>query len=238
MNLGGRKREASRIEMKPSPIIRKWRKKKPGDDAKYLFFIRLLPCLCCYPEVYEFFREEPWALREVLDDLNFHGKQSTRTEAAHLGRSDSCRGLGQKYPDREAGPLCADHHMRMKTLYHADTKGFWGTHKIDRDKIIDLMPNPSSETMKPIERCSAVEGCGLLIGYDRADGQICWLHAKRRNSPEPGPEPGAATTSDLDSRAASTGRDRYGLTGTKGAHKLRTSTTPKKPAGKRITFGE
>jgi hypothetical protein len=58
------------------------------------------------------------------------------SEAAHLGRSTSRRGIGQKYPDNEAGPLCTIHHRE----HHRGTKTFWTRHAwIDRDKLIDAI---------------------------------------------------------------------------------------------------
>lgn len=123
--------------MKRSPIKRKHRKPKPGDNPAFLAFVRTLPCFVCYREVYEFFGSEPWALIELLESEATFPVQRTRTEAAHLGRSTSRRGLKQKYPDNESGPLCSDHHTRFKTSHHANARSFWDIHGIERDELID-----------------------------------------------------------------------------------------------------
>lgn len=123
--------------IKRTPIKYRKRKNKPGDDPKFLAFVRSLPCLICYREVYEFFRSEPWALIEVIEAGELF--RESRTEAAHLGLSASRRGLSQKYPDNECGPLCADHHTRLKTSHHAGTKTFWKIHNLDRDDSVRMI---------------------------------------------------------------------------------------------------
>ncbi len=104
----------NRDHIERTPLKRKWRKKKPGDDRKYLVWIRTLHCLLCGPD----------------------NPQTTRTEAAHLGLSISRRGLSQKYPDSQSGPLCARHHRTGRDSLHRLGKSFWGHHGVNRDLVI------------------------------------------------------------------------------------------------------
>ena len=60
------------------------------------------------------------------------GLQLTPTEAAHVGK----RGLSQKCSDREAIPLCRNHHTDGPEAVHRIGKIFWQHHAIDRDAII------------------------------------------------------------------------------------------------------
>jgi hypothetical protein len=53
-------------------------------------------------------------------------------EAAHVGK----RGLSQKCPDREAIPVCAEHHRIWATSLHVLGKRFWAFWFIDRDELI------------------------------------------------------------------------------------------------------
>ena len=110
------------------------------DDRAFLGFVKTLPCFICFHELYEFASRQPWVLIEMLnDELIPDDRQKTPTEAAHLGLSTSRRGLSQKYPARESGPLCQDHHTGLKTSHHAGTKTFWERNNIDRDWIIELV---------------------------------------------------------------------------------------------------
>ncbi len=127
----------------PKPIKRtefrpRYRKSMSREDRDFLGFVKRLPCSLCYREVYEFFQNEPWAFLEILETID-QSKQKTPTEAAHLGLSTSRRGLSQKFPARESGPLCEGHHTGFKTSHHASTKNFWQTHGIERDWIIGLV---------------------------------------------------------------------------------------------------
>lgn len=75
-------------------------------DPKYLTWIRSLPCLIC----------------------QHHGeRQQYPTEAHHYGP----RGLGQKVPDRQAIPLCIDHHRTSRTAVHVLGRRFAEFHGID-----------------------------------------------------------------------------------------------------------
>lgn len=110
------------------------------DDRSFLGLVKTLPCFVCFHELYEFASRQPWVLIEMLnDEMIPDDRQKTPTEAAHLGLSTSRRGLSQKYPARECGPLCNDHHTGLKTSHHAGTKTFWKKNNIERDWIIDLV---------------------------------------------------------------------------------------------------
>lgn len=54
------------------------------------------------------------------------------SEAAHVG----LRGLGSKCSDREAIPLCAEHHRIGPDSHHALGRYFWAHYGLDRDAII------------------------------------------------------------------------------------------------------
>src|ERR1039458_5072338 len=127
------------------------RKRKPrpraGDCPEYLAFVRLCPCFVCYAPWWVWFLEQPKNVQDGLphepavvaweySEYAHRRVQATPTEAAHIGRSTTRRGLGQKVPDSEAGPLCADHHRLLKNSHHAGTKTFWEKHPtLDRDGL-------------------------------------------------------------------------------------------------------
>ena len=98
--------------LKRTPIKRKPRKKQPGDDPKYLAWIRTLPC-----EVF---------MRRFFDDC------SATVEAHHAGE----HGYAQRAPDRTAIPLCSYHHRTGPDAVHQLGKNFWTHHGLDRDSII------------------------------------------------------------------------------------------------------
>lgn len=81
-------------------------------DPKYLQFIRDQPCIVC-------------ALLHVI--------QRYRTEASHIGE----RGLSQKCPDREAIPLCVEHHREERQSAHVMGKRFWSFHGLDKKELIE-----------------------------------------------------------------------------------------------------
>lgn len=92
-------------------------------DAKYLEYIRSLPCAIC-------------VLLAGLIEAN-HGvsrlNQLSKTEAAHVGE----RGLSQKCSDRETIPLCGiEHHREGKYSNHKLGKKFWEYWKLDRDELV------------------------------------------------------------------------------------------------------
>lgn len=98
--------------MKRSAIKRKARRRKPGDDPKYLRWIREQPCVvpgCA----------EGW-WRHV--------------EAAHFG----CRSMGLKPPDDQVLPLCASHHRIGPKAHHVlgSDKLFEQAHGIDIAELI------------------------------------------------------------------------------------------------------
>lgn len=79
-------------------------KPRPGPeaDARYLAWIRHLPCLLCT-------------------------RQSTPTEAHHFGP----RGFSRKSPDRQALPLCREHHRTGADSAHQLGRLFAHHHNID-----------------------------------------------------------------------------------------------------------
>ena len=131
------------------------RRKNSGKCPGYLAFVRCLPCWVCYEEFWVWLLTQPAdvqdSLLEIADDLSWleiaykssgysgYPIQSTPTEAAHIGLSSTRRGLGQKVPDSEAGPLCADHHRLSRDSHHAGTKAFWEKHpKLNRDGLLNM----------------------------------------------------------------------------------------------------
>lgn len=120
-----------------SAIKRKPRKKRAGDDPKYLAWIRTLPCVCCkvlgrcvecdaVVSIRETrFQDQCPACGDQLPILVTH-EQTSPTECAHVGK----RGLGQKCPDRETIPLCGGaHHREGPESHHKMQKRFeahWG----------------------------------------------------------------------------------------------------------------
>ena len=118
----------------------KKRKYRSKVDRDFMAFVRWLPCFLCFRELYEFFDKEPWALVEMIaNELIPEDRQKSPTEAAHLGLSTSRRGISQKFPVRECGPLCNGHHQSFRDAHHAGTKTFWERQGIDRDWIIGLV---------------------------------------------------------------------------------------------------
>ena len=83
---------------------------KPTRDARYLAWIRTLPCLVC------------GATRGI--------------EASHTGP----RGLGQKSPDTSAIPLCHQHHRTGSDSYHRlGARRFAQVHNLDIPVIVRLL---------------------------------------------------------------------------------------------------
>jgi hypothetical protein len=83
-------------------------------DPAYLTWIRSLPCLIC----------------------QHHGeRQQTPTEAHHFGP----RGLSQKVPDRQAVPLCIEHHRTGRTAVHVLGKRFADHHCIEIWQAIEQL---------------------------------------------------------------------------------------------------
>jgi hypothetical protein len=89
-----------------SAIVRRAPNRNPGDDAQYLKWLRAQACIVCASGRY--------------------------VEAAHVG----ARGLGQTCPDRQAVPLCREHHRTGKAAHHVLGKAFWGYHGISREEVI------------------------------------------------------------------------------------------------------
>lgn len=106
-----------RKPLKRSALKRKPRKKQPGDDPKYLEWIRTLPC---------------WVCSSTPDIARLAHPELRRVEAHHAGD----HGFAQKAPDRTAIPLCAYHHRLSMYSAHLLGKNFWKHHNLDRDQII------------------------------------------------------------------------------------------------------
>ncbi len=101
-------------------------KNRTGKDALYLAWLHTLPCVICE------------SLRLAMVEAGFHdavSPQFGRTEAAHVG----ARGLSQKCPDREAIPLCRNHHREGAVSIHKLQRLFWGYWELDRDVLIETL---------------------------------------------------------------------------------------------------
>jgi hypothetical protein len=70
--------------------------------------------------------------------------------------------------------------------------------------------------MIPIAQCST-PGCGLRLGYNQSDGQICWFHADKQKLPahRDWARDFAAFVKDFQIKfgVAATKRDNYGVLG-------------------------
>lgn len=114
-------------------IKRRSRKKKPGHNPLFLAWLHTLPCFVCHREIFEHF-----SATELLEIFTA-APPTLPVEAAHIGRSTSRRGLGQKYPDKEAAPMCSGHHRTCDRSLHAMGPQFWTWYGIDRDGIVDKL---------------------------------------------------------------------------------------------------
>lgn len=134
------KRTALKRSTNPIPKKRKTVRRGSFErDIPYENFIRSLPCLICYPHGWEFAINGGMQVA-VLSASVLRGRQKSPTEYAHLGKSSSVRGASQKYPPREAGPLCAEHHRIGPDSHHAGTKTFWERHSwLDRDRLVEVL---------------------------------------------------------------------------------------------------
>lgn len=88
-------------------------RKKTGRDKLYLAWLHNFPCVVC---------------------VALNVPQTSPTEAAHVGP----RGISQKCPDREALPLCFEHHGREGGQFtqHNMGKRFWSHFDLDRDALL------------------------------------------------------------------------------------------------------
>lgn len=108
-------------------------------------FVAKLPCVVCYDAFYAWMLaqdDETYShmLMMVQGLTETTSIQQSRTEIAHMGRSDSRRGVSQRYHWTEVWPLCGGHHREFDDAHHAGTAVFWTTHpKLDRDAIIDML---------------------------------------------------------------------------------------------------
>lgn len=110
-------------------------KKKTGKDKAYLAWLHTLPCAACWKTLIvsqdlSELRRVGWTPSIMRGDGP--GVQESITEAAHVGE----RGMSQKCPDRQAIPLCKDHHTERRDSAHKLQKRFWEHHGIDKDALI------------------------------------------------------------------------------------------------------
>jgi hypothetical protein len=113
---------------KRSRIIKKPRKKQPGDNPAYRAFVQEFACLVCADG------------KLIRESVFWEGwrrfSQHSHTEAAHCG----VRGLGQLAQDNTCLPLCAiEHHRVGPESHHKLGKRFWGFHGLDRSSLIKQM---------------------------------------------------------------------------------------------------
>jgi hypothetical protein len=100
-------------------------RKKTGKDPQFLEWLRTQPCACC----------------RLLGVAAMEGHRATEhrqlsaTEAAHVAD----RGLSQKCPDREAIPLCAEHHRLDTFSAHRMGKKFWAHYGVDKKQLIERL---------------------------------------------------------------------------------------------------
>jgi len=119
-------------------IRRAWRALKqiwPARDPEYLAWLRTLPCLICWPNLWR--SGDVWRLHSVgwrpyvnrspLDP----GLQESPTEAAHTGP----HGIAQKAPDHHAIPLCHFDHQEAKDA-QGKSRNWFEQHGLDRDNVI------------------------------------------------------------------------------------------------------
>jgi len=91
--------------------VRSATKKKLGKDPAYIEWLHNFPCVVC---------------------VSLNVPQTSPTEAAHCGP----RGLSQKCPDREALPICREHHREGQFCQHALGRFFFQHFDLDRDALI------------------------------------------------------------------------------------------------------
>lgn len=101
-------------------------------------FARQLPCLCCQRAWWLWLLSLPETVRysafEAQREMGW--RQDGPSECAHLGLSTSRRGLSQKYPDEESGPLCAKHHREGGAAHHRMGAKFFVHFNLPRDAIL------------------------------------------------------------------------------------------------------
>lgn len=105
-------------------------KNKTGKESAYLAWLHELPCVVCVGTAA--FSRLIAGTHTYGDVARIHERQRSISEAAHVGN----RGLSQKCPDREAIPLCKQHHTEGPEAQHKLGKEFWKHHGLDRDEII------------------------------------------------------------------------------------------------------
>lgn len=100
-------------------IFKGWasiKKSRPEKDPEYLRWLRSQPC----------------AIETCSSQ--YHFRPQDMIEAAHIGE---IRGLRQKCSDREAIPLCVDHHRNGPVSHHVLGKTFFLYWSFNRKELIN-----------------------------------------------------------------------------------------------------
>ena len=111
--------------VKRAPLKRRAPRPQRDSDPRYLAWLRTQACIICHIVRY--------------------------IEAAHVG----ARGLGQKCSDREAVPLCQEHHRTGAHAHHVLGKGFWAFHHVDRQVVIAVLIARYEGSSVEIEKAEA-----------------------------------------------------------------------------------
>jgi hypothetical protein len=132
--------------LKRSPIRRHPPKRKEGfGNPQYRDWLKSLPCVVCFKKYaddlgYDWLAEYARAeVRRLF--LAYQCTGHSLRQVAHVGM----RGLSQRCPDREAIPLCAEHHLHPTAgggvkSHHALGKPFWSVHGLERATILAMLP--------------------------------------------------------------------------------------------------
>ena len=91
-------------------------RRRIGKDPAYLAWLHTLPCCVC----------------AHLKTQGILIPQKSPTEAAHCGP----RGFSQKCPDREALPICREHHREGQFCQHSLGRFFFQHYDLDRDGLL------------------------------------------------------------------------------------------------------
>lgn len=133
--------------MKRTPLNRSCvpvKRKRPGPprrssrmlDPAYLEWLRTMPCWGCWPDAYASLAGERRSVTRIPRTI---GRQTERSEAAHIGLSTDRRGASQKYSDDTAIPLCAVCHTGASDSIHkTSVEEFLEMHGSDRDTVIGM----------------------------------------------------------------------------------------------------
>jgi hypothetical protein len=116
---------------------------KPTRNARYLAWIRTLPCVVC------------GVIRGI--------------EASHTGP----HGLGQKSPDSSAVPLCSLHHRTGKDSYHKlGPRAFCATHGLSLPSIVQQLNLKPAIRVESGRFVGYLEGRYWVLGKTQAGIEI------------------------------------------------------------------